>query len=123
EALRMDPLALRLKNHAESDPEEKKPFSSKSLRGCYERAAARFGWARRKPAPRSMRDGHVLIGWGLASATYPAHQGTASALARVMADGTVEVLAGTQDIGTGTYTIMTQIAADALGVPVEKVRF
>ena len=122
-AARIDPLQLRLLNHADSDPDSGKPWSSKSLRACYTQGAARFGWARRKPQPGSMRDGHLLVGWGMATATYPAGQSPASAIARIRADGTALVQSGTQDLGTGTYTIMTQIAADALGLPIERVRF
>ncbi|HVY47631.1 MAG TPA: xanthine dehydrogenase family protein molybdopterin-binding subunit, partial [Minicystis sp.] len=122
-ALRVDPLELRLLNHADKDPETGKPWSSKSLKACYRAAADRFGWAKRKPEPRSMRDGDVLVGWGMATATYPAHLRPASARARLADDGRAVVLAGSQDLGTGTYTIMTQIAADALGVPVERVHF
>ena len=122
-ALEMDPLALRLKNHADIDPETKKPWSSKSLKECYTRAAAKFGWAKRKPEPRSMREGSRLIGWGMATATYPTHVRDASALARLLPDGSLLVQAGSQDIGTGTYTIMAQIAADALSLPVDRVTF
>ncbi|HET6151137.1 MAG TPA: xanthine dehydrogenase family protein molybdopterin-binding subunit [Polyangia bacterium] len=122
-ALHLDPIQLRLRNHADRDPQSGKPWSSKSLRACYERGAEAFGWARRKPRPRSMRDGHWLLGWGMASATYPANQSPASAVARIRADGTALVQSGTQDLGTGTYTVMSQIAADALGLPFEKVRF
>jgi xanthine dehydrogenase YagR molybdenum-binding subunit len=122
-AARIDPVELRLRNYAEKDPETGKPWSSKSLRDCYRRAAERFGWAKRKPRPRSMRDGQALIGWGMATATYPARQAPSSAVARLRGDGMFLVQAGTQDIGTGTYTIMTQIAADALGVPVDRVSF
>jgi len=122
-ALGMDPIALRLRNHAARDEGANKPWSSKSLKECYERGAKQFGWARRTRAPRSMKDGNVLIGWGMATATYPAHQSAASASARLGSDGTALVRTGTQDIGTGTYTIMTQIAADALGLPLERVRF
>jgi xanthine dehydrogenase YagR molybdenum-binding subunit len=122
-ALGLDPLELRLRNHADHDPESGKPWSSKSLRECYQQAAERFGWSKRAPAPRSMRDGHELIGWGMATATYPAHQRPSSARATLRPDGSALVVAGTQDIGTGTYTIMTQIAADALALPVEAVRF
>jgi xanthine dehydrogenase YagR molybdenum-binding subunit len=121
--LGIDPLELRLENYAERDPDEDKPWSSKSLRQCYQRAAAEFGWAARTAAPRSQKDGNWLVGWGMATATYPARQSPASAKAQLMPDGTILVQAGTQDIGTGTYTIMTQIAADALGVPLELVRF
>jgi xanthine dehydrogenase YagR molybdenum-binding subunit len=121
--LRLDPVELRLRNHAERDDDENKPFSSKSLKECYRIGAERFGWARRKPEPRSMKDGRALVGWGMASATYPARQSPSSALARIKADGTALVLSGSQELGTGTYTIMTQIAADALGMAFDKVRF
>jgi xanthine dehydrogenase YagR molybdenum-binding subunit len=123
-AVGIDPLELRLRNYAERDEQENKPFSSKSLRECYARAAAKFGWNKRAPKPRAMRDGHELVGYGMATATYPANQWAAGARATYKpADGTYVVQAGTQDLGTGTYTVMTQIAADALGVPVERVRF
>jgi xanthine dehydrogenase YagR molybdenum-binding subunit len=122
-ALRIDPLELRIRNHAERDEHENKPFSSNALLECYRRAAERFGWAKRKPQPGSMRDGDALIGWGMATATYPARMSPSSAVARMRADGTLLVQAGTQDIGTGTYTIMTQIAADAMDVPVDQVHF
>lgn len=123
----MDPLELRLRNYAENDPSEKnRPWSSKNLRECYRVGAERFGWAKRRPEPRSMRtpDGRFLVGLGMATATYPVRRSPAKAVARLHArDGNFVVQAGTQDLGTGTYTVMTQIAADALGVPVERVRF
>jgi xanthine dehydrogenase YagR molybdenum-binding subunit len=122
-ALKMDPIELRLKNYAERDPQDDKPWSSKTLRACYHQAAEKFGWRKRNPQPRSMRDGRALVGWGMATATYPANQSASSAIARVRADGTALVQAGTQDIGTGTYTIMAQIAADALAMPLERVQF
>ncbi|HEY3665095.1 MAG TPA: xanthine dehydrogenase family protein molybdopterin-binding subunit, partial [Polyangiaceae bacterium] len=122
-ALKLDPIALRLKNYAERDEGEDKPWSSKSLRDCYDQAAARFGWSKRTPEPRSMRDGRWLVGYGMATATYPARQSGSAAVAKLRRDGSVLVQAGSQDIGTGTYTIMAQIAADALGVPVELVSF
>ncbi|MCU1280774.1 MAG: aldehyde oxidase and xanthine dehydrogenase, molybdopterin binding, partial [bacterium] len=122
-ALAIDPLELRLRNYAESDPETGRPWSSKSLRQCYQRAAERFGWSQRNRRPRSMSEGKFLIGWGMATATYPANVRPASAVTTLFADGTALVRAGTQDIGTGTYTVMTQVAADALGIPVDKVRF
>jgi xanthine dehydrogenase YagR molybdenum-binding subunit len=121
--LKMDPIELRLRNYAEIDDDENKPFSSKSLKECYRIGADRFGWSKRKPEPRSMRDGHALVGWGMSTASYPARQSPSSALARIKADGTALVLSGSQELGTGTYTIMTQIAADALALPYEKVRF
>jgi xanthine dehydrogenase YagR molybdenum-binding subunit len=122
-ALRMDPVEMRLRNHADKDPEDGRPWSSKSLRECYRAAAERFGWSRRDPRPRSMRDGRWLVGWGMATATYPALQSPASAVASLRPDGMALVRAGSQDIGTGTYTIMSQIAADALGVPFDRVSF
>ena len=121
--LRMDPIAFRLKNYAEMEPQEKKPWSGKALRECYQSGAERFGWSRRNPKPRSMHDGRTLIGMGVATATYPANRSEASAIARILPDGTAMVASGTQDLGTGTYTVMTQVAADALGFPTENVRF
>ena len=121
--LRMDPLELRLANYAERDGNEDKPFSSKELRECYRQGAARFGWARRTPEPRSMRDGAALVGWGMATGTWEAMHEPATARAVLKADGTLTVSSATADIGTGTYTIMTQIAADALGLPIDRVTF
>jgi len=123
-ALPMDPVALRLKNYAEKDPDSGKPWSSKSLRACYQTASEKFGWDKRTAAPGSMKttDGK-LIGYGMATATYPVRRSKSSALARLLPDGTAYVQAGSQDLGTGTYTVMTQTAADALGLPFEKVRF
>jgi xanthine dehydrogenase YagR molybdenum-binding subunit len=122
-ALRIDPLALRMKNYAEREPATNKPFSSKHLRECYAQAAERFGWANRSAAPRSMRDGPMLVGYGMATASYPAHRLAASARAALQPDGTFVVQSGSQELGTGTYTVMTQVAAEALGVPPSRVRF
>jgi xanthine dehydrogenase YagR molybdenum-binding subunit len=119
----IDPVELRLRNHADRDPEREQDWSSKSLRECYARGVELFGWARRNPEPRSMREGNALIGLGMATATYPAHRMRASASAEFLPDGTALVRSGTQEIGTGTYTVMTQIAAATLGVPRERVRF
>jgi xanthine dehydrogenase YagR molybdenum-binding subunit len=123
EKLAIDPIELRLKNYAESDPESGLPWSSKSLRECYAKGAERFGWARRKPGPRSMRDGHALVGMGMSTATYPAKRLPASALARLEADGAIAVSAATHEFGNGTYTVMTQIAAEALRVPIDRIQF
>jgi xanthine dehydrogenase YagR molybdenum-binding subunit len=120
-AAALDPLELRLRNYALRDEHDRKPYSSKSLRTCYQHAAERFGWAHRPPAPGSMRDGRDLVGWGMATACYPARHMPASARARIRSDGRVIVQAGTQDLGTGTYTILTQIAAELLGVAVDAV--
>jgi len=122
-ALQIDPLELRLRNYADADPGKQLPWSSKSLRQCYEIGAARFGWAQRPPQPRSMRQGDTLVGWGMATATYPTNRSPAAATARIMADGSAIVASATQDLGTGTYTVMTQVAADALGLAVEQVTF
>lgn len=122
-AVKMDPLEFRLRNYAETDPHENKPFASKALRACYEQGAKAFGWNKRNPAPRSMRDGNVLIGYGMATSTYPTNRRPASVRVRIERDGSVVVQSGTQDIGTGTYTVMSQVAADTLGVNMSRVRF
>jgi xanthine dehydrogenase YagR molybdenum-binding subunit len=123
--LEMDPIALRLKNYAEADPDSGKPWSSKSLRECYALGAERFGWSRRDPMPRSMRehgrDGEQLVGMGMATATYPARRMPASAEACIHPDGHVVIKAATHDLGTGTYTVLAQLAADAIGVPIDRI--
>jgi xanthine dehydrogenase YagR molybdenum-binding subunit len=121
--LDMDPLALRLKNYTERDPGKDLPWSSKSLRQCYEIGAERFGWKDRKPQPRSMKQGNKLVGWGMATATYPTNRSAGECSATLHSDGSALFRSATQDLGTGTYTVMTQIAADAIGLPVERVRF
>ncbi|TIM60502.1 MAG: xanthine dehydrogenase family protein molybdopterin-binding subunit, partial [Mesorhizobium sp.] len=122
-ALDMDPVELRLRNEPDRDEFKNLPFSSRSTRECYRAAAERFGWAQRNAAPRSMRDGHSLIGWGMASATYPMNYAPASALARLLPNGTAEVMSAASDMGPGTWTSMTQVAADTLGLPIERVKF
>ena len=119
----MDPVDLRLRNYTDKDYNEDKAFSSKELRACYQQGAGRFGWARRDSRPRSMREGNNLIGWGMASGVWDSIQREASAKAVLNIEGELTVGSATADIGTGTYTIMTQIAADTLGLPIEKVRF
>jgi xanthine dehydrogenase YagR molybdenum-binding subunit len=119
----IDPLDLRLLNYAERDQNEDLPFSSKELRACYREGAERFGWYKRRPQPRSMRDGSTLIGYGMATGAWEAQQQAASAKASLSANGRLTVSSATADIGTGTYTIMTQIAADALGLSLEAVMF
>ena len=121
--LKIDPLQLRLINYAETDPESGKPFSSKELRACYKQGAERFGWSKRTPEPRSMRDGRLLVGWGMATGTWGAGQSPASVRVTVKADGAALVESGTTDIGPGTYTTMTIVAAESLGLPIEKVKF
>jgi xanthine dehydrogenase YagR molybdenum-binding subunit len=122
-ALNIDPVELRLRNEPEQDEFKNLPFSSRSTKACYRTAAERFGWSRRNPAPRSMRDGRWLIGWGMASATYPMNFAPASAMARLLPDGTAEVMSAASDMGPGTWTSMTQVAAETLGLPIERVKF
>jgi xanthine dehydrogenase YagR molybdenum-binding subunit len=122
-ALKMDPIDLRLKNYAETDPSRNLPWSSKSLRECYQQGAERFGWKARNPQPGSMKNGDLLVGWGMATSTYPTNRSQATCKAIIYPDGSVVMQAGTQDIGTGTYTVMSQVAAQQLGVPFAKVRF
>ncbi|MFS0516640.1 xanthine dehydrogenase family protein molybdopterin-binding subunit [Nostoc sp. UIC 10607] len=118
-ALNIDPIELRLRNHADIDPHKELPWSSKSLKECYQKGAEIFGWSQRNPVPRSMQDDYFLIGWGMASATFPTNVQTASVKVEIFASGEVKVQTGTQDIGTGTYTVMTQIASEILGLPVQ----
>jgi xanthine dehydrogenase YagR molybdenum-binding subunit len=120
----MDPLAFRLKNYAEVEPMSGKPFSSKALRECYAQGSERFGWASRPLAPRQMRDeAGLLVGWGLGTATFPAlmFQGHARAVLRQDGSGLVET--GAHDMGQGAWTALAQIAADGLGLPLERVEF
>jgi len=122
-ALKIDPIELRLRNYAESDPESGRPWSSKSLAECYRQGAERFGWERRNQEPGSMRDGDYLLGWGMATAAYPVYRSPAAARVKLFADGHALAQSGSHEIGTGTYTVMTQIAAEALGLPPERVQF
>jgi len=122
-ALKMDPLALRLKNYAEKDPENNKPWSSNYLRECYEQGAKQFGWHKRQPTPRTMQDGEWLIGMGMAAGIYKAGRDKAAASAKLQADGTVLVQTSMADVGPGSATIMTQIAAETLGLDIQKIKF
>lgn len=123
--LGIDPLELRLRNYADRDQAENdKPFSSKELRECYRQGAERFGWSKRSPTPRSMRgEGHKLIGYGMATGIWDASHMPARAEALLTVNGKLRVSSATADIGTGTYTIMTQIAAETLGMPIRDVVF
>jgi len=122
-ALQMDPVALRLKNYAERDPTLDLPFSTKELRACYSQGANRFGWSERPLAPRSTREGSELVGWGMATGTWDAMQLAARVSAVLHADGRLVVSSAASDIGTGTYTVMAQIAAATMGLPLEQVTF
>ncbi|WP_375459225.1 xanthine dehydrogenase family protein molybdopterin-binding subunit [uncultured Enterovirga sp.] len=117
----IDPVELRLRNYSETEQNENKAYTSKELKACYREAGERFGWEKRSPAPRSKRDGRELVGWGMATGCWEAFMQKASARARLTLDGRLEVATGTSDIGTGTYTILTQIGADALGLPMSAV--
>ncbi len=121
--LNMDPIAVRLANYAEMDPTKRIPFSSKSLRECYKRGADAIGWSSRSAAPRSMRDGRYLVGMGMATASYPTNRSKSSARGEARPDGSVVFQAMGVDIGTGAYTTFTLIAAQTLGLPVERVTF
>lgn len=114
--LGMDPLEIRLLNYAEEDPEARKPWSTRRLREAFEAGAGAFGWSRRNPEPRSMRDGRQLIGWGMGVGTFPVIRAASEAMVEVRADG-IEVRSSTVDMGQGAYTILAQAAAEVFGLP------
>ncbi|MEO7730725.1 MAG: xanthine dehydrogenase family protein molybdopterin-binding subunit [Kofleriaceae bacterium] len=120
-ALAVDPIELRIKNHADRDPEKNLPWSSKHLLECYRRGAELFGWSRRDPRPGHHHAGATQIGFGMATAIYGANRDRAEATVRLLADGRVEVECAAQDLGTGAYTVMSRIAAETLDVPIENV--
>src|SRR5947207_212378 len=122
--MEIDPVEFRLRNYADFDENENRPWSSKKLRECYQRGAEKFGWSKRNQKPGSMRgpDGSQ-IGFGMATAIYPAGQQKAGATAVLNKDGTITVRSATHEIGTGTYTAMSQFAADTLGIPIESIHF
>ncbi len=121
-ALDMDPIALRLANWAEVDPSNQMPWSTRQLREAYAAGAKAIGWWDRDRRPRSMREGRELIGYGMAAGAYPMIRTASEAKIVFHATGLIEVLSSGTDIGTGTYTILAQVAADALGVPVGTVK-
>jgi xanthine dehydrogenase YagR molybdenum-binding subunit len=118
----IDPIDLRLRNFADKDPQSDLPWSSKALRECYEQGAQRFGWSRRNPKAGSMREGGMLVGYGMATATYPTNQEESTAQAEIRADGSAVVSTAAHDLGTGAYTILAQIASDALGIAVSQIQ-
>ena len=122
-ALKMDPLELRVVNFSNVNPDNNRPYSSKALIECYRLGAEKFGWKNRKHEPGSMKEGRTMVGWGVASGLWNAAQLQASAKVVLRADGTANVSSGTTDIGPGTYTAMTMIAAEYLGLQLEKVKF
>lgn len=123
EQLRLDPMEVRFRNEPAVDQTNGTPFSTRRLTECFRRGADTFGWSRRSPTPGAVRDGDQLIGMGTASALYHTLRSASSATARVNADGTAEIFSAASDIGPGTYTAMTQLAADALGLPLDRVTF
>jgi len=120
-ALKLDPIELRLRCYSDRDQHENRPFSSKALRECYRQGAEAFGWDKRNPEPRSMRDGSDLVGWGMATGIWEALQMPITVRIALTANGHAEVACATSDIGTGTYTIMAQVAADMLGLPLDNI--
>ena len=117
----VDPVALRLRNDTEIDPASGRPFSTRAMRRCLTEGALRFGWSKRTPEPRSMREGRSLIGQGMAAAIYTHWRWPAKARVTLKRDGSAVVEAGTHEMGGGTYTVMRQVAAEALGLHPEKV--
>jgi xanthine dehydrogenase YagR molybdenum-binding subunit len=117
----IDPLEIRLRNYADHDYQSGKPWSTRKLKEALMAGAERFGWSNRSAAPRSMRDGRTLIGWGIGCGTFPNLTNSSEAMIRILANGSVEVESAGIDMGQGTYTIVAQTAADALGVSVDQV--
>lgn len=122
EKLGMDPIDFRLKNDTMTDGAQKKPFSSRAYKACLEQGRTAFGWSERQQTPAKRREGNFLVGYGVAGATYPANFRPSSARMTLFENGQVLVQSSSHDLGTGAYTIFTQIGADALGVPADKVR-
>ena len=121
--LKIDPLELRLINYAETDVSVGRPYSSKELKACYLQGAAQFGWSNRHPEVRSMRRGNKLVGYGMATGIWESMTMPARAEAVLTKNGKLQVSSAVTDIGTGTLTVMTQIAADEIGLPMEDVTF
>jgi xanthine dehydrogenase YagR molybdenum-binding subunit len=119
--LNMDPLQFRLLNYAETEPASKKEFTSKNLKAAYTQAAERFGWSKRNSTPGAMREGNKRIGYGMATATYPANRSAAMAVIRLLPSGRIFIGSGTQDLGTGMYTVMAQTVVQELDVPWDMV--
>jgi xanthine dehydrogenase YagR molybdenum-binding subunit len=119
--LKLDPLELRLRCYSDRDQHHDLPYSSKALRECYRQGAEAFGWHERNPEPRAMREGADLIGWGMATGVWDAFQAPITVRIVLSANGYAEVACATSDIGTGTYTIMAQVAADMMGLPLDNI--
>jgi xanthine dehydrogenase YagR molybdenum-binding subunit len=119
--LKIDPVQLRLSLDTLIDEEKNKPFSSRHLKECLQVGAEKFGWARRTPEVGSMRKGDLVLGWGVAAASWGANRGVCEASVNLWSDGKARVSCGTQDIGTGSYTVIAQIITDKTGIPVSDV--
>jgi len=120
--LNMDPVELRIKNDTLTDESQNKPFSSRHYKECLQVGAEKFGWANRTPGIGSMRKGDLILGWGVAGASWGAGRGACQASVQLLNDGTARVSCGTQDVGTGTYTVFAQVVSDRTGIPVDRVR-
>src|SRR5215467_2734577 len=120
-ALKLDPVELRVRNYSDRDQNADIPYTSKALRECYRRGAAAFGWERRNPQPRSMRDDGDLVGWGMATGIWEALDNHFTVRVELSANGHADVTCAASDLGTGTYTVMAQVTADLLGLPIENV--
>jgi xanthine dehydrogenase YagR molybdenum-binding subunit len=119
--LKMDPVALRISLDTLVDEEKNKPFSSRHLKECLQVGSERFGWSKRTPEVGSMRKGDLILGWGVAAASWGAGRGVCDASLSLKPDGTARLSCGTQDIGTGTYTVVAQMVSDKTGIPVDKI--
>jgi xanthine dehydrogenase YagR molybdenum-binding subunit len=120
--LKKDPVAFRLSLDTLTDEEENKPFSSRNFKECLTMGAEKFGWSHRTPSIGSMRKGDRILGWGVAGGARSAHRNPGQATASFLSDGTAQITSATQDIGTGTYTVMAQVLSDKTGVPFEKIQ-
>ena len=120
--LKKDPVELRISLDTLTDEEKNKPFSSRHLKECLQVGAERFGWSKRTPEVGSMRKGDLILGWGVAAASWGASRGLCDASLSLDSDGTARLSCGTQDIGTGTYTVVAQMVSDKTGIPVDKIR-
>ena len=120
-ALQMDPIELRRRNEPQQDESRKLPFSSRHLLECMQVGAEKFGWARRDPRIGAMKRDGLTVGWGVAACTWGAMRADVNASVEIARDGTATVTTATQDIGTGTYTVLAIVAAEATGIPIEKI--
>lgn len=121
-ALNLDPIKFRIRNHADTDPERNLPWSSKYLKECYEMGAERIGWKQRKLQPRSIKDDDWLIGYGMGTGSFGAFRGAATVKASLQSDGMLLLQCSVNDMGPGTATMMTAIASDATGIPINKIK-